>query len=225
MSGTGLRPPRAVIFDLDGTLLDTLEDLADSMNDALRRIAFPVHPIASYRHFVGDGPQMLARRAVPEHHRNTATVGVVYATYLECYQRRWSLKSRAYPGISGLLDHCVATGLRLAVLSNKADHFTRLVVSGLLPHWPWAVVRGQLDGVPRKPAPEGALAVARELGIAPAECLFLGDSAVDIACAHAAGMSSIGALWGFRPRAELESAGPDCLAASPDEVRKILAEG
>jgi phosphoglycolate phosphatase len=222
MSGLFSRLPRAAIFDLDGTLLDTLEDLADSMNDALRRIAFPAHPLASYRQFVGDGAQVLAHRAVPEHHRDAATVGFVYTTYLECYKRRWNLKSRPYAGIPGLLDQCVESGLRLAVLSNKADEFTRLVVHGLLPNWPWAVVRGQLPHVPRKPAPDGALDVARELGIAPADCLFLGDSAIDIACARAAGMSSLGALWGFRPRSELEAADPDRLAASPDEVREFL---
>jgi phosphoglycolate phosphatase len=222
MSVTPPPPLRAIIFDLDGTLLDTLEDLADSMNDALRRIALPVHPLSAYRQFVGDGAQMLAHRAVPVHRRDPVTVDFAYSAYLECYARRWHLKSRAYPGIPELLDHCVTLGLRLAVLSNKADHFTRKVVSALLPHWPWSVIRGQVSGVPRKPAPDGAFAVARELGVAPAECLLLGDSAVDIACARTAGMASVGALWGFRPKSELESAGPDDLANSPAEVSCIL---
>ena len=217
--------PGAIIFDLDGTLLDTLEDLADSMNDALRALGFPTHPMDAYRTFVGDGAQMLAQRAVPPAHAtDDVTVGAVYQAYLGAYGRRWALKSRPYDGVAGLLDTCVARGIQMAVFSNKADSFTQVVIRTLLPHWPWAVIRGQRADCPRKPAPDGALQVAAGMGLTPAQCWFLGDSGVDMACANAAGMRSFGALWGFRSRAELEEAQAGRLVASPDEMTRLLAD-
>jgi phosphoglycolate phosphatase len=213
---------RAIIFDLDGTLVDTLEDIADSMNDALRLLAMPAHPIECYRQLVGDGAQRLAQRALPGWWCDTLTAEVLYDFYLRCYERRWRLKSRPYDGIASLLDACVAAGLKLAVLSNKADHFTRQVVLALLPDWEWAVLRGQLPRFPRKPAPDAALAIALEMGVAPEECLFLGDSAIDVECANAAGMYSIAALWGFRERAELEAASPRQIVHRPADVMAFL---
>ncbi len=215
--------PGAIIFDLDGTLLDTLEDLADSMNDALRALGFPTHPLEAYRTFVGDGAQMLAQRAVPAAHaRDEVTVGAAYQAYLGAYGRRWSLKSRPYDGVRDLLDACVVRGVKLAVFSNKADPFTQVVIRTLLPDWPWSAIRGQRADCPRKPAPDGALQVASELGLDPGDCWFLGDSGVDMACANAAGMRGFGALWGFRSRAELEEAGAAHLVASPAEMQRLL---
>lgn len=215
-------PLRAVIFDLDGTLLDTLEDIADAMNDALRELAMRGHALPAYRRFVGDGAQMLAARVVARPVADPLTIQTVYQRYLEAYGRRWHLKSRPYAGIDRLLDGCEAAGLGLAVLSNKADHFTRQVVERFLPRWSWLAVRGQRAGTPRKPAPDGALALADQMGVSPAECLFLGDSDVDVLCARSAGMWALGALWGFRPRAELEAAGAHALAATPLHARELI---
>jgi phosphoglycolate phosphatase len=218
--------PALLLCDLDGTLLDTLEDLADSMNDALRSFGFPVHSLDGYRQKIGDGAQMLAARAVPAAHAgDAATVDAVYHAYLAVYERRWRFKTRPYDGIAELLDACVASGLRLAVYSNKPDRFTRMTVEALLPGWPWAAIRGQRPDTARKPAPDGALAVAAELGVDPRTCSFLGDSEADMHCARAAGMTAIGALWGFRSREEIAAAGAHHLAASPAEVWETLRRG
>ena len=217
--------PPVLLCDLDGTLLDTLEDLADAMNDALRAFGFPTHPLPGYRLKIGDGAQMLAARAVPAAHAtDAATVDAVYHAYLAAYERRWRFKTRPYDGIAELLDTCVRHGTRLAVYSNKPDRFTRLTVETLLPSWPWAVIRGQRPDTERKPAPDGALAVAAELGVDPAACAFLGDSEADMHCARAAGMTAIGALWGFRTAEEIAAAGAHHLAASPADVWRVLHE-
>ena len=166
---------------------------------------------------------MLAARAVPEAHAaDPTTVDAVYRAYLDAYERRWRFKTRPYLGIAEMLDACAASGIRLAVYSNKPDRFTRLTVETLLPSWPWVVIRGQRPDTARKPAPDGALAVAAELGIAAHECAFLGDSEADMHCARSAGMTAIGALWGFRSEAEITAAGAHHLAASPSEVSRLL---
>lgn len=218
--------PPLLICDLDGTLLDTLEDLADSMNDALRSFGFPLHAVDGYRRKIGDGAQLLAARAVPEAYAgDAATVDAVYRAYLGMYERRWRFKTRPYDGIAGLLDACVASGVQLAVYSNKPERFTRLTVEALLPAWPWAVIRGQRPDTARKPAPDGALAVAAELGIDPRVCAFLGDSEADMRCARAAGMTAIGALWGFRSEQEIVAAGAHQLAVAPGDVWELLRAG
>lgn len=214
---------RALICDLDGTLLDTLSSLAATMDHTLQSLGL-VRPVAStYPELIGDGAQRLAQRATPVWWRDDAvTVQTVYHTYLRVYERRWPLPVPVYDGITELLDAAVARGVKLAVLSNKADTFTTRLVPHLLGKWPWAVIRGQRDHVPRKPAPDGALAVAHELGIEPAACLFLGDSDVDMQCARTAGMYAVGAGWGFRSREELEANGAQVIAAHPSEVAVLL---
>ncbi len=215
--------PPLLICDLDGTLLDTLEDLTDSMNDALRSFGFPPHSPEAYKDKIGDGAQMLAVRAAPAAHANDpVTLSAVYREYLDAYERRWRFKTRPYDGVAAMLDACVAAGVRVAVLSNKPDRFTRLTVETLLPAWPWAVIRGQRPDTARKPAPDGALAVAAEAGVDPAHCAFLGDSEADMRCARAAGMTALGALWGFRSREIIEAAGAHRLAASPADVWPLL---
>jgi len=215
--------PPLLICDLDGTLLDTLEDLADSMNDALRSFGLATHSLDGYRVKIGDGAQLLAARSVPPAYAGDAvTVDAVYHGYLKAYERRWRFKTRPYDGIAGMLDACVQAGTRLAVYSNKPDRFTRLTVSALLPGRPWAAIRGQRPDTPRKPAPDGALAVAAELGVSPQECVFLGDSEADMQCARAAGMTAVGALWGFRSEEEIRSAGAHHVAKAPHFVPGLL---
>jgi phosphoglycolate phosphatase len=212
----------AVIFDLDGTLLDTLDDIADASNAVLRRHGYPPHPAASYRFFVGEGARNLVVRALPEDARDDDTVDRLYEEFRSEYAKNWSEKTRPYDGVPELLDGLVARGLKMAVLSNKPDDFTRKCVSKLLGDWRFDAVLGHHDGVPAKPDPTGALNLARDLGVSPGRVLYLGDSAIDVETAIGAGMFPVGALWGFRPRDELEASGARAVIERPQDLLSLL---
>lgn len=214
-------PLRAVLFDLDGTLADTLADIAGAVNEVLATRGLPVHPPADFLAFVGEGAQRMISRALPADAQ--ALVPDVLREYHEGYARRLSRQTRLYPGIAEMLDAIVARGLAIAVLSNKKDAFTRAVAEAFLQPWPFRVVYGEREGVPRKPDPTAALEIARRLEVPPQACAFVGDTAVDMKTAAAAGMYGIGVLWGFRGREELEAAGAKVLAPTPKDVVEALA--
>lgn len=212
--------PQAVIFDLDGTLLDSLEDLADSANAALAASGYPVHPVAAYRDFVGDGMAMLVRRALPpEGHKD---LEAVLANMRREYAVRWKMKSLPYPGVPEALDALTARGVPLAVVSNKPDAFTKQIVTGIFGRWPFAAAVGEGPGVPCKPDPAGALAVARQLGLAPAAFLFVGDSPMDVQTALAAGMAPVGVTWGFREKCTLAAAGATVFIDRAEELLDLI---
>lgn len=213
---------KAVLFDLDGTLLDTLEDLAMAANRVLAAQGLPVHPVDAYRYFVGDGVATLVERILPAALRGTAMLDEAIAAFQREYANNWHDRSLPYPGIPQMLDRLVAAGLRLSILSNKPDGFTRLCVQRLLPQWTFDPLLGQRPGVPKKPSPAAALEVARLLGLAPAEILYVGDTAVDMQTANAAGMDAIGVLWGFRTALELQAAGARHLITAPEELLPIV---
>ncbi|HOX55433.1 MAG TPA: HAD family hydrolase [Candidatus Paceibacterota bacterium] len=215
-------PFRAAIFDLDGTLLDTLDDIANASNCVLAARGFPTHLNSRYRTFVGDGVVKLMARALPEPHRDEATVQACVAEYVQEYERTWNVQTKPYVGVPEMLDGLVSRGLKLAVLSNKPDHFTQRCVGELLAKWAFDAVLGASDRFPRKPHPASAIAVAGRLGVSPAECLYLGDSGVDMQTARAAGMFAVGALWGFRDQAELLESGAELLVQKPGEVLDLL---
>ena len=212
----------AVLFDLDGTLLDTLEDLADSVNSVLAARALPQHPVADYRYFVGDGSTKLIERSLPPARRDQVTIQECLSQFKREYERNWNAKTRAYPGIAGMLDALAARKVRLAVLSNKMDSFTRQCVAEFLPRWKFDVILGQREGIAVKPDPSGALEVARLMKLPPARFLYLGDTSVDMQTARAAGMHPVGALWGFRDREELERSGAEIVIARPEELLGLL---
>jgi phosphoglycolate phosphatase len=213
---------RAIVFDLDGTLLDTLEDLADSMNEVLAERGFPTHPVDAYRYFVGSGIVDLVALALPEPERTEARIAECVAGMREVYGRRWDNRTLAYDGVPELLDALTERGVKMAVLSNKPDGPTKLAAQKLLPRWRFERVYGQRDGVPKKPDPAGAIALAAELGVEPSECLYLGDSGSDMQTAVAAGMFPAGALWGFRTADELTEAGARALIAHPAQLLELL---
>jgi phosphoglycolate phosphatase len=213
---------RAVLFDLDGTLLDTLDDLADSGNLALSQLGFPAHPREAYRYLVGDGVESLVRRALPADRVDAATVSRCSELLRQAYGERWAQKTRPYPGIPELLDALIARGLPMAVLSNKPDHFTRLCVDRLLPRWSFAVVVGARPTLARKPDPAGARAVAAQLGFSPHEILYLGDTNTDMQTAVRAEMYPVGALWGFRTADELRASGARTLIRQPLELLELV---
>jgi phosphoglycolate phosphatase len=214
---------KAVLFDLDGTLLDTIEDLTDSMNAALGRLGFPGHSSEACKQLVGEGVEHFASSALPsEQSRNEAMVARCVVLMKEEYWKRWAVKTRPYSGIAELLDALVGRDFRLAVLSNKADDFTTMMVAHFLPGWRFETVAGARPDVPRKPDPAPAIIVAEELGLAPAEIVFLGDSRTDMETARAAGMFPVGALWGFRSAEELLRSGARYLIRRPDELLGLI---
>ena len=210
---------RAVLFDLDGTLTNTLEDIADAMNRSLRLHGLPEWPLDAYRYLVGDGAKKLAERAVRDRQKLALSVQQEYQAY---YQEHTRVKTQPYDGVSDMLHALLDKGLKLAVFSNKPDADTKNVVAHFFPDIPWAAVRGQIEGIPVKPDPTGALAVAEALQIPPAEFLYLGDTATDMHCAVNAGMLPIGALWGFRTAEELQSSGARQLVQHPMDVLSCL---
>jgi len=214
---------QAIILDVDGTLLDTLQDLADSMNSTLRHFGFPVHELEKYKHFVGDGMENLVRRSLPDSAKTgPGLISRCIEMMQQIYERNWNVKSRPYPGIPELLDALTARGLKMAVLSNKPHELTQKAIEGLLPAWRFEVVMGECPPVPRKPDPSSALEIANRLGVEPARFLYLGDTATDMKTANAAAMYAVGALWGFRNAEELIVSGAKKLIAKPAELLELL---
>jgi phosphoglycolate phosphatase len=213
---------RAVVFDLDGTLLDTLDDLSDSMNAVLAREGCSPHPADAYRYFVGDGIETLVRRALPAEQHSPERLARCMAAMQEEYGRRWDLHTRPYPGVPQLLDALEARAVPKAVFSNKPDAFTRLTVERLLSPWRFDPVRGARPGVPHKPDPTGALDIAACLGVAPQQCLYVGDTNTDMRTARAAGMYPVGVTWGFRTADELQESGAARLLHQPGELLELL---
>ena len=213
---------KAVIFDLDGTLLNTLEDLADSANLVLKDQGFPVHPVAAYRYFVGDGMQTLIERILPEDTRDPETMERTISAFQEVYSRNWHVKSAMYEGVDTMLHGLQQAGLILSILSNKPHEFTCLCVEEMLPDWSFAPLLGARPGVPKKPDPAGALEIAARLQLKPADILYLGDTATDMRTATSAGMYPVGALWGFRTAEELERNGAARIISAPQQLLKLI---
>jgi phosphoglycolate phosphatase len=207
-----------VIFDLDGTLLDTLGDLAGSMNQVLGDLGFPEHPVEAYKIFIGDGMLNLARRALPPAARRDEVARPAAAALREAYSQRWGQQTRPYPGIRELLDRLNRWPLKLGVLTNKPDDLAKVMVGAFFPEIHWDAVWGAAPTRPLKPDPAGALALARTWALAPASLVLVGDSAIDMQTAAAAGMYAAGALWGFRSEAELQAAGAQFLLPAPADL-------
>ena len=212
----------AIIFDLDGTLLNTLDDLADANNQALGELGFPTHPVEDYKYHIGNGVRLLLERTLPENARDDAMVEKGVAMMKQAYDKCWDNKTRPYAGICELLDELTRRGARMAVLSNKPHAYTRIIVDKLLANWQFEEVWGVSDTVAPKPDPAGAFSLAETMGIPPADFVYLGDTATDMETANAAGMFAIGVLWGFRTADELNRSGAKVLLSEPAELLGIL---
>lgn len=216
------RKYKAVLFDLDGTLLDSVEDLKDSMNSVLESYGFPTHDTESYKYFVGNGMRNLVARALPPEERSQSMIDKCLAQMQKEYSKRWANKSKPYEGIPELLDALRDNNIKIAVLSNKVHEFTTLIVDKFFSKWNFDMVLGERASVPRKPDPSGALEIASNLGIPPEEFLYLGDSGTDMETANAAKMHAVGVLWGFRKADELLAAGAKILIHHPLELLNYL---
>lgn len=215
-------PYRAVLFDLDGTLLDTLDDIASAANRVLETQGFPTHPTKAYLRFVGEGVARLFAQALPMDAATPERITACAEGFRGAYDQTWNVASRLYDGIPELLDALVARGLPLAVLSNKPDLFTQKCVQFFLSRWPFDPVHGEGPGFPRKPDPQGARAIAGELGFSPESILYLGDTPTDMTTAQRAGMTAVGASWGFRTTDELWNAGANAVIDHPADLLAIL---
>lgn len=205
----------AIIFDLDGTLLDTLEDIADAANAVLLEHGFPTHDPDEYRHFIGDGVTMLMSRALPPERREDDLILACVKEYGRNYGCNWDAKTRPYDGIPALLNQLTARQLKTAILSNKPDNFTRRCAQKFFGQHRFEMVLGQREGFPAKPDPTGALSIAAYLALPPSRFLYVGDSGVDMETAVRAGMFPVAALWGFRSREELQAYGAKALIEQP----------
>jgi len=217
--------PRAAIFDLDGTLLDTLGDLADAVNVALAANGYAQHSEEQIRSFIGDGAEMLIRRAMPaDAGRHAAQLAACLGSFQSHYGKNFANRTRPYPQIAELLAALSGQGIPLGVLSNKPHAFTVQCVEAYFGRLgkTFQVVYGQREGVPKKPDPSGALEIATELGVPPRECLYIGDSDVDMRTATAAGMLAVGVAWGFRPAGELHEAGALAVIDSPGDLLAVF---
>lgn len=216
---------RAVLFDLDGTLLNTLDDLANAANAALVSAGYPPHPVDAYRRFVGNGLQMLVRRALPageEERLGPSGVAQVVQRTAENYARDWAALTRPYPHIPELLATLREKGIPLGVVTNKPHEWTLLMLDRYFPDKPFLSIQGATPQLPHKPDPTGALAVARALDIEPKAAAFVGDSDVDMQTAHRADMCGIGAGWGFRGAGELRAAGARHIISNPLELLDLF---
>ena len=211
---------KAVLFDLDGTLINSLPDISRCMNQALEAHGLPAHSVAAYCYFLGDGAINLTRRAVgPEH---AELVDAVFQDYRARYAAHCNDTSHVYAGIRQLLSDLKAAGLRLVVLSNKDDQDTASVIDHYFPEHPFEIARGRRPNVPIKPDPTAALQIAAEMGLTPDDFWYLGDTPTDLNTCVNAGMHFIAVLWGFRPESELRAAGADTVAATPQDAGEIM---
>jgi phosphoglycolate phosphatase len=210
-----------LIFDLDGTLVDSLRGIAQSLNRALTQLGLPTHPPEAVRGFIGNGSRVLARRAAPAA-ADEVVVGQIESLFKADYDVTWPDGTRAYEGIAGLLGALQSQGFPLAVLSNKPHPFTTVIVEKIFPEIRFEVVLGQLPGIPHKPDPSGALEIANLLGRLPEECVLIGDSTMDLETAANAGMRAIAVTWGFHDRGRLEAAGAKSFADAPQELLDMV---
>jgi phosphoglycolate phosphatase len=216
---------RAVLFDLDGTLLNTLQDLADSVNNVLARSGFPKREVQAYKYFVGSGMRNTVFMALPEDCRDRVTLDRLYAQMEDEYSKNWVKHTGPYPGIPGLLDALYLHGMKMAILTNKPQGPAEEMISVLLAQWRFDVIVGAKPSIPLKPNPEGALQIATQMKLRPDEFVYLGDSGIDMKTAIAANMYAVGALWGFRTKDELISSGAKKLIEQPSDLLELFVSG
>lgn len=212
---------KVAIFDLDGTLLNTLEDLANACNYALDRFSYPIHELDKYKTFIGNGMYKLVERALPNDNKDKLMVSNVLEVFSQYYNEHMMDMTKPYDGILELLDNLSINGVKLAVVSNKKHDFTIEIVKKYFGER-FDIVIGHRDNYKAKPDPESVLEVINKFNILKEECIYIGDSNVDVITARNAGVKSVGVSWGFRGKEELAKEGADYLANNTIELRNII---
>lgn len=216
---------KALIFDLDGTILDTLDDLADALNYALRTGGYPLRTLEEVRRMVGNGIGNLVSRGIQEGRESQSqeAVQAALATFKDYYADHCQDKTKPYDGVLEALGRLKEAGYALALVSNKAD-FAVQELRGVFFPGVFDYVTGEREGVARKPAPDMVASAQAALGVTAGECVYIGDSEVDVATARNAGVDLVAVTWGFRTRADLVAAGADRFADTPQELEQVLKQ-
>lgn len=209
----------AILFDLDGTLLNTLTDISESMNHALKTFGLPVHEEEKYKLFTGDGAVNLTKRSIGD---RQDMLEQVYRLYRETYEQNSRVHTAPYPGIVSALKALHEKGYKLLVLSNKDDTDAKEVVKYYLPEISFTSVQGKIENMPVKPDPALAFKMLGELGIAPKELWYVGDTATDMRCARNIGAACIAVTWGFQTRDMLAAESPNYFADKPEDLPEII---
>ena len=213
---------KAIIFDLDGTLLDTLGDIADAANRVMASRGYPVHSHEAYKWFIGNGAQRLIERALPPDRRRSPIIAACLQEFITGYNNHWSVLTRPYPGMTDTIACLAANRIQLAVVTNKPHQFALAMMEHYFDTTEFGPILGQQQGIPPKPHPRQALSAADAMGVKPESCIFLGDSAVDMETAVRSGMRPVGAGWGFRPARELAVSGAVQILKHPQELLPMI---
>jgi len=213
---------KAIIFDLDGTLLNTLDDLANSMNHVLEIHGFPIYLVDQYRLLVGEGMYKLVLKAATPYTNDLELINLMFLQMNETYKKNWHHTTKPYPKIIEVLNLLSNVGFHLYVLSNKPEHFTKETVAYFFPKIPFDSVLGATDDMPRKPDPAGVEKIITNSGLSPNDFLMIGDSGIDMNTALNANIMAGGVLWGFRDKEELIQSGANFIFSHPDEIYALL---
>jgi phosphoglycolate phosphatase len=213
---------KAAIFDLDGTLVNTLEDIADTMNSVLKQSDMPIHPTEKYKYLVGEGIFELTKKVLPPETWSEQNAAVFVQKFRALYDQTWHDKSLPYPGIMDMLNRMCENGIKVGVLSNKPDSFVQKIITWFFPKVPFVGVSGERQNIPAKPDPRLALEIAEKMNLPIEQIAFIGDSGIDIQTGLNAGMVPIGVNWGFRPVEELISTGASFVVDTPAELMSLF---
>lgn len=212
---------KAVIFDLDGTLVNSIKDIADAMNVVLQKRNYPTYDYDTYKTFVGSGVKSLVIKALPKNKTSTTEVNLCLNDMMQVYSACCTNKTEPYQGILELLDTLHNKGLKLAILSNKEDGLTKKVASALLPEYITPIL-GLKDEALKKPNPQVLLQLCETLNVNPEEAIYVGDTDVDILVAKNANMCAVGVSWGFRDPQELIAQGADLILQTPKDLLNLV---
>ncbi len=213
--------PQGIIFDLDGTLIDSLKDIALNCNIVLETLGYKTHELNDYKNFVGDGARILVQNALPKDISNEQ-LEIALELFKEVYEKNLHHNTYLYDGIEELLQSLVFKNYKIAILSNKPHKFTNLYANKLLPNIPFVDIVGQKEEVPKKPDPFAALQIASKFQLAPGDILFIGDTPTDMQTAKNSNMIAVGVAWGFRTQNELINNGADYIIQTPAELLELL---
>jgi len=213
---------KAVVFDLDGTLVDSAADLGNAVNRVLSSHGYPIHEIPRYQDFIGSGAEIMVKRALPEDSRGEETVKICLEQFLKDYHENFDVDTVLYEGIPELLDHLSEKSIILTLLTNKPEGITLKLSESLLSKWDFQVIMGSREGLPKKPDPTGAVLLLEKIETPGSQTVYFGDSGIDMKTAVSADMVPVGVLWGFRGKEELQNDGAKYIIEKPLDILEIM---